>query len=80
MLADSGSEVIRAFDVLNETYGPGSYAYGVAHPIIIVLDGEGIVTHRFSRTDYARRPNIDAVLMALGGEKAATANEKGPPQ
>lgn len=65
VLADPESEIIRAFGLLNQDYPPGSYAHGVAHPIVIVFDAEGIVTHRFSRPGYVRRPNIDAVLSAL---------------
>ena len=65
MLADPGSEIIRAFGLLNEDYPPGSYTYGVAHPIIVVFDADGIVTHRFSLAGYVRRPNVDAVLTEL---------------
>ena len=65
VLADPGSEVIRAFGLLNEDYPAGSYAHGVAHPIIIVFDATGTVTHRFSRAGYVRRPNLDAVLAEL---------------
>jgi hypothetical protein len=30
-----------------------------------VFDEKGIVTHRFSRAGYVRRPNINAVLKEL---------------
>lgn len=65
VLADPNSEIIRAFGLLNEDYPAGSYAHGVAHPIVIVFDANGVVTHRFSRSGYVRRPNIDAVLTEL---------------
>jgi peroxiredoxin len=65
VLADKGSQVIRAFGLLNQDYPEGSYAHGVAHPIVIVFDENGIVTHRFSRAGYVRRPNIDLVLKEL---------------
>ena len=65
VLADPNSEVIRAFGLLNEDYPVGSYAHGVAHPITIVFDANGVVTHRFSRRGYVQRPNIDAVLTEL---------------
>ncbi len=80
VLADPNSEVIRAFGLLNENYPPGSYAHGVAHPIVIVLGPDGTVTHRFSRAGYVRRPNIDAVISVLGGKQTAGTNEKGPPK
>ena len=43
----------------------GSYAHGVAHPIIIVFDVNGTVSHQFSRAGYVRRPNLDLVLAEL---------------
>ena len=80
VLADPNSEVIRAFGLLNEDYPVGSYAHGVAHPIIVVIDADGIVSHRFSRAGYVRRPDVDAVISVLRGNKQASANEKGPPK
>ncbi len=68
MLADPNSEVIRAFGLLNQDYPPGSYAHGVAHPIVIVFDANGTVTHRFSRAGYVRRPDLDLVLAELRKE------------
>ena len=50
---------------MNQDYPEGSYAHGVAHPIVIVFNADGIVTDRFSRAGYVRRPNINAVLAAL---------------
>ena len=67
VLADPNSEVIRAFGLLNEDYPAGSYAHGVAHPIIVVFNTEGVVTHRFSRSGYVSRPDIDLVLRTLSG-------------
>jgi hypothetical protein len=33
--------------------------------MIVVLDADGVVTHRFSRRGYIRRPNLDLVLAEL---------------
>lgn len=68
MIADPESSLIRKFGLLNEEYSRGSYAYGVAHPIILVLDQSGRITHRFSETGYVSRPSIDLVLRALSGK------------
>ncbi len=65
LLSDPGSEVIRAFDLLNERYRPGSYAHGVPHPAIFVVDPDGTITHRVSEESYRNRPEIDVVLEAL---------------
>lgn len=65
MLSDTGSKIIRAFGVLNEEHEPGSYFHGIAHPIIFVLDGKGVVRARFSERNYSDRPDVGGVLGAL---------------
>jgi len=65
LIADLGSRVIRAFGLLNEGNPPGSPAHGVAHPIVLVLDKNGTVTHRFSNANYTASPPLDLVLNVL---------------
>ena len=65
VLADPKSEIIRAFGLVNENYAPGSYAHGVAWPIILVIAPGGTVTHRFSHINHHVRPNVDAVLKEI---------------
>ena len=65
LLSDPDSEIIQAFDVLNERHAPGSFAYGIAHPIIFVIDPGGIVRHRFSEEVYSVRTDHDVVVQAL---------------
>jgi peroxiredoxin len=65
ILSDPKSEIIRAFDLLNETYAPGNFAHGVAHPIIFVVDPSGVVRHRFAEENYQQRPAVDLVLEAI---------------
>lgn len=67
MLSDEGSAIIRAFGLLAENYPPGSFYYGVPHPAIVVIDANGVVSHRFSESNYVTRPEIDDVLIALRG-------------
>lgn len=62
LLADSFSEIIEAFDVLNND---SSWHSGIAHPIIFVTDPKGVITHRFSGFDYTSRPDVGDVLAAL---------------
>lgn len=71
LLSDPQSQLIRAFDLLNDRYGEGSYAYGVAHPIVIVLDADGVVTHRFSNSNHYQTPGADTVLQALRADPAS---------
>jgi peroxiredoxin len=65
MLSDVDSDIIRAFGLLAENYPEGSFYYGVPHPVIVVLDAEGQVSHRFSERHYSTRPQIDDVLTVL---------------
>jgi len=65
-LSDSSAAIIEAFDVLNENFAAGSAGYGIPHPIIFVIDANGVITHRFSEADYADRPDIGSVLKAIG--------------
>jgi len=69
LLSDPESEIIRAFGVLDETQAPGGFSYGIARPIIFVIDADGFVRHRFSETGYQRRPepaDVFAVIRAGG--------------
>ena len=65
LLSDPESEVIRAFELVNEQYRPGSFAHGVPHPAIFVIDPDGVVTHRFAEETYSSRTEIDFVLKSL---------------
>jgi len=68
LLADPDSAAIRAFGLLNEEYAPGSYAYGVAHPMILVFDAKGTVSRRFSSAGDAHYPDLELVLAELRKE------------
>ncbi|NNE83568.1 MAG: redoxin domain-containing protein, partial [Alphaproteobacteria bacterium] len=46
VLADPKSEIIRAFDLINESYPQGSYGYNIAHPMIVVIGPDGKVKQR----------------------------------
>ncbi len=65
LLSDPESVVIRAFDLLNEQYRPGSRAHGVPHPAIFVIDPDGVVMHLFAEQTYSRRTLIDLVRESL---------------
>ncbi len=66
LLSDRGSKLIRAAGLLDGQYPPNAWAHGVAHPMILVLDADGAVRHRFSKKGYWSRPTVDIVLEALG--------------
>jgi len=65
MLSDVNSDIIRAFGLLAENYPQGSFYYGVPHPVIVVLNADGNVSHRFSEGHYSARPDIENILRVL---------------
>lgn len=71
LLSDVNSDIIRAFGLLAENYPQGSFYYGVPHPVIVVLDAAGNVSHRFSESHYSTRPDIDDVLGVLRKDAAS---------
>ncbi len=68
LLSDAGHEIIPAFGLVNESYSQSSPWYGLARPLTIVVDADGIVRHRFSESSYRNRPDIEVVLYILRGE------------
>ncbi len=70
LLSDKGSALIKALGILNEEHAPGSFAHGVPHPMVFVIDAKGVLRARFSETNYSHRPDKRKVLseaLALGG-------------
>ena len=65
LLADSKIQIIEAFGMTNPKYPKGTRWYGVAVPAIFVIDPKGIITHRFTSTNYRDRPSPEAVLSVL---------------
>ncbi len=68
LLSDEGSKVIDSFGLRNPTYPEGHYAHGVPHPTVLVVDADGIVTHKFFSDDYKVRPEKEVILSALSAE------------
>lgn len=71
LLSDAGNVVIPAFGVANERFPKGSPWYGVAHPVILVVDANGVVRHRFHEPDYRERPDAETILKILKRENAS---------
>lgn len=65
LLADKGSTLIKAFDVLDQSVPETAAWYGLARPIIYVVDTAGKITHRFSSADYRSRTEPGVVLNAI---------------
>ncbi len=65
LLADRKAEIIGAFGLINERFPRASRWYGIALPMMFVIDPKGVITHRFSSTNYRTRPDPDKVLRTL---------------
>lgn len=66
LLADEDAKHAVAFNVLNENYKPGDFAYGVAHPGVLHIDPNGVIAAKLAVPGYRRRPPMEAVLEAVG--------------
>ena len=71
-ISDEGSELIKAFGILNEQHAPDSRVYGIPHPAIFVVDENGTVDAKLYEQDYAtnqasfrNRPATEIVLEAV---------------
>jgi len=71
-VADKGSEIIKAFGILNENHAPGSRVYGIPHPAVFVVDENGVVDAKLYEEDYAtnnksykNRPAAETILEAV---------------
>jgi peroxiredoxin Q/BCP len=65
LLSDTGSATIKALGLLNETYEPGSFAYGIPHPMIIVVGPDNTVKAKFAEEGYKVRPALQDVVKTL---------------
>ncbi|MEM1020956.1 MAG: peroxiredoxin family protein [Sphingomonadales bacterium] len=65
LLSDPESQTIIALGLLNEKYEPGSFAYGIPHPIVIAVNTDGSVAAKFAEEGYKTRPLAVDVAEAL---------------
>ena len=65
LLSDRGSKIIEAFDLLDPGPSKSTPWYGIASPMILAIDADGIVRQRFSTQGYRDRPDVGAVLEAI---------------
>ena len=73
LLSDTGLEAIKAFGVLNENTSESSPLYGYPHPIVFLVDTDGVIQSKLyieneagtSGSSYRDRPGIDVILKAI---------------
>jgi len=61
---DVNAKYVRQFGILNEKYEPGDWAWGIPHPGMFLVDGDGVIRGKFAEEDYRKRPAFDIVLEA----------------
>lgn len=71
MLSDPESEVIDAFGVRNNRFHMDSPAYGVPHPIVFLIDRDGVIRGKLSKDGYRERPEINTILNTIDGLNAS---------
>lgn len=75
LLSDPESEIIRAFDVLNEDVPEDHQFYGIPHPVEFLIDRNGTVKEKFHEESYRDRFTAGRVLVRqLGSEAGAARN------
>ncbi len=62
ILSDSGGSTVKRFGILNEAHEEGTFAYGVPHPGIMLMDTEGKILLKRAEEQYRFRPSIDDLL------------------
>jgi peroxiredoxin len=65
MLADPDGAVVDSLGIRDLQYADGSKAYGVARPMIFIINSQLQITHKFAEESYRNRPDLDKVLAAL---------------
>lgn len=62
LLADVGSRTIDAYGIRNQE--AKGRAAGVAHPVLFLLDQQGVIRAKLMRDNYKDRPEVDEIVAA----------------
>ncbi len=65
MLADPDGAVVEKLGVRDMQYADGSRAFGVARPMIFIINPQLKITHKFAEESYRNRPDLNKVLAEL---------------
>lgn len=74
LLSDPGSQVIRAFGILNTTVPADSPASGVPYPGTYIVDPKGRVVAKYFEDDYVERYTASSILVRQFGAAAGAAH------
>jgi len=65
MLSDPQSEIIQSFGILNDSYEKSSRFYGIPHPHVYIVNGDGVVEYVLSEEGFKIRPSNEKILEAI---------------
>ena len=65
MLSDKGSEIIKAFGILNEKMQRGTRFYGIPYPAVYMIGADGVVQARLAEEGYKKRPPASLVIHTI---------------
>lgn len=71
VLRDVDRQHVEAWGIRNEEYGPGTFAYGIPHPGVVLLSPEGEILAKWAEAGYRSRADwsevLDEVRNSVGG-------------
>jgi peroxiredoxin len=65
MLSDADGRIVEKLGIRDPQYSDGSRAYGVARPMIFILDPKLRITHKYAEESFRNRPDLTCVLADL---------------
>ena len=74
VLRDEDRQHVEAWGIRNEEYGPGTFAYGVPHPGVVLLSPEGTILAKWAEKGYRSRADWSEVLEEVSRIVGSPAN------
>ncbi len=65
LLSDPQSKTIDLYGLRDLAYKPGTRPYGVAMPVLLILDTKGIIKAKLYEESYKDRPPVPLLLKTL---------------
>lgn len=65
MLADPNGDIVEKLGIRDLQYADGSKAYGVARPMIFIVNPQMKITHKYAEESIRDRPDLNKVLAEL---------------
>ena len=72
LLRDIDGQHVDAWGIRNEEYGPGTFAYGIPHPGVVLLSADGEILAKWAEEGYRSRADwatvLEEVQAIVGGD------------